>query len=140
MWQCTVPNAVQPLPYLQVRTLLELHQELQSGHLGVEQSPLQADDSWALLAAPPNLKELVREEIRLLLIGLQQKASQEGRYWRLEEKGLERIKAKITCAKHMFAPHTSICNVRSPFKSVELIPALHSHSLGLNHIAFVIPT
>lgn len=92
MWQCTVPNAVQPLPYLQVRTLLELHQELQSGHLGVEQSPLQADDSWALLAAPPNLKELVREEIRLLLIGLQQKASQEGRYWRLEEKGLERIK------------------------------------------------
>ncbi|XP_062996006.1 coiled-coil domain-containing protein 24 [Elgaria multicarinata webbii] len=65
--------------HAEVQTLLEFYRELQSGHLSPEQSPGQAADSWALLAAPPHLKELVREEIRLLLIGLQQKALQEGR-------------------------------------------------------------
>lgn len=72
-----------------MQILLEFCQEFQSGHLRLKQSPEPAAESWALLAAPPNLKELVREEIRLLLIGLQQKAVQEGRYWASEDDGLK---------------------------------------------------
>ncbi|XP_060629340.2 coiled-coil domain-containing protein 24 isoform X2 [Anolis sagrei] len=65
--------------HAEVQTLLEFYQDLQLGHRSLEPSSVPASNSWALLAAPPNLKELVREEIRLLLTRLQQKALQEGR-------------------------------------------------------------
>uniref|UniRef100_A0A8D0DZF1 Coiled-coil domain containing 24 n=1 Tax=Salvator merianae TaxID=96440 RepID=A0A8D0DZF1_SALMN len=65
--------------HTEVQTLLEFHQELQLGHGRLDPNLLQATDRWTLLAAPSHLKELVREEIRLLLTGLQQKALQEGR-------------------------------------------------------------
>ncbi|XP_048351971.1 coiled-coil domain-containing protein 24 [Sphaerodactylus townsendi] len=63
--------------HTEVQTLLEFYQEIQLDHSKLEGSPPQVAGS--LLAAPPHLKELMREEIRLLLRGLQQKAFKEGR-------------------------------------------------------------
>ncbi|XP_044298438.1 coiled-coil domain-containing protein 24 isoform X2 [Varanus komodoensis] len=78
LWRM-IEERLAPSERLEVCILLECYRELQLDHHRLEQSPVQAADRWTLLAAPPHLKELVREEIRLLLIGLQQKALQEGR-------------------------------------------------------------
>ncbi|TFK01927.1 pancreatic secretory trypsin inhibitor [Platysternon megacephalum] len=65
--------------HAEVETLLELWREERSACTGLDQCPPQGAGGWALLTAPPHLKELVRRELRLLLLSLQQKASQEGR-------------------------------------------------------------
>ncbi|XP_065411400.1 coiled-coil domain-containing protein 24 [Chrysemys picta bellii] len=65
--------------HAEVETLVELWREERSACTGLDQCPPQGAGGWALLTAPPHLKELVRRELRLLLLRLQQKASQEGR-------------------------------------------------------------
>ncbi|KAM9129341.1 coiled-coil domain-containing protein 24 [Pangshura tecta] len=65
--------------HAEVETLVELWREERSACTGLDRCPPQGAGGWALLTAPPHLKELVRQELRLLLLSLQQKASQEGR-------------------------------------------------------------
>ncbi|XP_043376842.1 coiled-coil domain-containing protein 24 isoform X3 [Chelonia mydas] len=65
--------------HAEVETLVELWREERSACAGLDQCPRQGAGGWALLTAPTHLKELVRRELRMLLLSLQQKASQEGR-------------------------------------------------------------
>ncbi|CAM4605309.1 unnamed protein product [Lepidochelys olivacea] len=65
--------------HAEVETLMELWREERSACAGLDQCPPQGAGGWALLTAPTHLKELLRRELRMLLLSLQQKASQEGR-------------------------------------------------------------
>nr|XP_048718057.1 coiled-coil domain-containing protein 24 isoform X2 [Caretta caretta] len=65
--------------HAEVETLVELWREERSACAGLDQCPPQGAGGWALLTAPTHLKELLRRELRMLLLSLQQKASQEGR-------------------------------------------------------------
>ncbi|XP_069498409.1 coiled-coil domain-containing protein 24 [Ambystoma mexicanum] len=61
--------------HAEVETLLELLRELRS----TSASPHQHSSSWSVLADPPAIKDMVKQEIRMLLFSVRQKARKEGR-------------------------------------------------------------
>ncbi|XP_074858278.1 coiled-coil domain-containing protein 24 isoform X2 [Carettochelys insculpta] len=74
-----VEEQVGPSEAPEVATLGELWQEVRSASAQLNRCPPRGAGGWALLTTPPHLKELMRRELQLLLLSLQQKASEEGR-------------------------------------------------------------
>ncbi|XP_029474251.1 uncharacterized protein LOC115100137 isoform X2 [Rhinatrema bivittatum] len=95
--------------HAEVDTLLELWRELRRGTFSADQQLVPR--GRPVLADPPVIKDMLKEEIRLLLLSVQQKAHSEGRD---EDKAIAKYNSKVVhFVMGSSRPGSRMCRPRS---------------------------